>query len=87
MATNVTNNDVAIQMFRVERMLKSADLHYWPGKSSMKIPNRLMVNGTNIWPDAMAGYTRREAWNALRIMAATMSLTAELRETERGTVR
>lgn len=55
----------------------------------MRIPNRLMLapTQTNIWPDAMAGYTSREAYNALRLMVATHSAHAELREMERGNVR
>jgi hypothetical protein len=47
------------------------------GNSSHKIHNILISERRNMWPDGMAGTTKREAYNALRIMSATLAATIE----------
>lgn len=52
------------------------------GDRECKITNKLIVSVSNgvstysqqVWADGMAGYTKREAYNALRLMAATLAL-------------
>jgi len=90
--SRITDHDLDLQRMRVERALRGMtsdrlEMQLHLGNSEVHVPNRLIVNGTNVWPDYMAGTTKREAWNALRIMAATMTLSVELREIERGNVR
>ena len=90
--TRITENDVHIQMNRVSRMMSAAAGHevrmtLYLGNSSHKETNKLLVDGQNVWLDGMAGTSTREAWNALRLMAATLGTSTELREQVRGNVR
>lgn len=42
-----------------------------------KISNKLIVDTMQLWYDGMAGITKRDCYNALRIMKSTLSLVAE----------
>lgn len=53
------------------------------GNSTHRITNKLILSlptgtggtySTQVWSDGMAGHTKREAYNALRLMTATLSL-------------
>lgn len=76
MSQRITKVQLDQQVVRVANMLKASGVKgpfvLYPGNSSYKIPNRLMIGVTNVWPDGMAGFTTREAYNALRLMAATL---------------
>lgn len=54
------------------------------GNREYRVSNKLLVTFTysggrsstyQPWTDGMAGFTKREAWNALRLMIATLGLT------------
>lgn len=44
------------------------------GNSTHRIHNTLLVGKTNVWPDGMAGTTKADAYNALRIMVAALTM-------------
>lgn len=81
MTRPVTNIMIQQQFVRVARMMNDdlrlgvPTLHL--GNSTHNIHNRLILGRTNLWPDGMAGTTKREAYNALRIMAATLGATID----------
>jgi hypothetical protein len=72
----ITEHDVHIQMRRVSRMLNDdlnmgvPTLHL--GSNEYKISNKLVLDNRNVWPEGAAGFTKRDAYNALRIMASTL---------------
>lgn len=88
----INDNDIQVQMHRVQQMLSTVagapvEMTLHLGNLEYRESNKLIVDHMQIWPAIMAGYTKKDAWNALRLMAATLALSVELREKERGTVR
>lgn len=85
----ITDADVSRALRRVTATITalypdrevSVTLHR--GNGEYKVTNKLIVtvsresggtNTTQVWADAMAGYTARDAYNALRLMSATLDL-------------
>lgn len=53
------------------------------GNREYRITNKLVVTVdsvhiTQVWPEATAGYSKREAYNALRLMTAALNLVADV---------
>lgn len=84
MTQRITDEIITTHVNRVTALLReqgvTAPITFHKGNSSYKITNKLVVGAQNMWPDAMAGYTRRDAYNALRIMTATLSEVFEAQE-------
>lgn len=85
----ITDDNIDAAFIAADRMLRENNpsittvvLHV--GNSTHKVSNKLIVSvrhrasastyTTQVWADGMAGCTKREAYNALRTMTATLAL-------------
>lgn len=76
----ITKADVWDTMSDVSRLLDAQGLEVptlYLGDKVNGVTNKLMCERRNLWPDAMAGHTIREAYNALRVMRATLGAVAD----------
>lgn len=79
---NVTQTMVDQQMTRLVKLVcpdgQTPPPVLYQGNSSYRIPNRLLMpttrGGVNVWPDGMAGFTKRDCYNALRLTIAGLCL-------------
>lgn len=92
MARTITNKMVDGLVGVVKALLQAEHGHdvemtLHRGNSTYQVPNRLVVkiNGfsTQVWPDGMAGQTKREAYNALRLVISTLNLRLEIKGSTR----
>lgn len=72
--------DVA-QILNQDLGMPMPTLHY--GATSYKISNKLIIDNHNVWPDHMAGCSKRDAYNALRVMKATLGAVVDHQDTVR----
>jgi hypothetical protein len=83
----ITNEDVWNQIIRLNQIrheLRLPPVTYYAGDKVNGVTNKLTGSDhTNMWSDAMAGRTKREAWNALRVMISTLSEVADHQENVR----
>jgi hypothetical protein len=47
---------------------------------AVKTNNYLLIGKTNVWPMGVGGRTKTDAWNAMQIMIATLSLAVEVKQ-------
>jgi hypothetical protein len=73
----ITDRDVRMKFAEVKRALalsgETRKVTFYRGNSSYKESNKLIVGQVNVWPDNMAGFTARDAYNAFRIMLSTLN--------------
>lgn len=88
----INDSDLKYAQERATRALSAAlpgrevrvDLHL--GSREYRITNKLVVTvtrddgttrQTQVWRDAVAGYTKRDAYNAMNVMIATLAVTSD----------
>lgn len=80
----ITEVMVHHQLRNVQRLMLengvTGTLIFYGGNTSNRVTNKLLLGKQNLWPDGMAGFSRKDAYNALRLMAATLGATADARE-------
>lgn len=82
MRTRITERDVRGVLAEVQALATAAgygQLTLHQGSHEHGITNKLLHDRTNLWPDGMGGTTRRDAWNALRVMRATLAMEPPVR--------
>lgn len=52
-------------------------LTLYNGNKAVGVTNKLVINKTNVWADGMGGHSKRDAYNALRMMIAALAVVAD----------
>lgn len=92
--TRITKADVWDQYSILARILNE-DMHLgydgdtfpalYLGDKVNGVTNKLIIDKRQVWPDGMAGYTTREAYNALRVMISAFGMVADRQDDMRRT--
>ncbi len=73
----ITEHEISEQWHRVSKLVKeltgAEPLVLYGGDREHMISNKLAFHGQNLWIDNIAGYTKRDRYNALRIMSSTLA--------------
>lgn len=84
MAQRITDLDLIAAERNLRKALRDAGIDkpvtLYVGSSSYKITNKLLVGKMNLWGEGQAGYSKRECYNALRLMTKGLHLAIEARE-------
>lgn len=74
----ITVGMIRVKLAELTKLLRErgveGELRFYLGNARYRQTNHLMLGGTNLWPDAMGGYTKRDAYNALRLMVTALSV-------------
>lgn len=80
MSTRITSEDVWQKFGQLAHLMATEFGMEQPvlylGSVEHKITNKLIFNKSNLWPDGMAGTSKRDAYRALQVMIAGMGAAA-----------
>lgn len=84
MAQRITDIDLIGAERSLRRALKesgiTADVTLHLGNSTHKLHNYLLIGRVNVWQDGLGGYTKRDAYRAMKLMTTALLYAAEARE-------